>query len=135
MNSILKRLRKLANDELLALSEAIDLELELRLDRTEDVPDSARRRAIQRQQSDRQPRRSSPWASARPAKTAGRPERAGATPTGCTGGSNHGHPAWEKHANEKESKAEGAETSSAAEGASGRRASCNHQSRSGAPEA
>ena len=51
MNSILKRLRKLANDELLALSEAIDLELELRLDRTEDVPDSARRRAIQRQQS------------------------------------------------------------------------------------
>jgi len=51
MNSILKRLRKLANDELLALSEAIDVELELRLDRTDDVPESARRRALQRQQS------------------------------------------------------------------------------------
>jgi hypothetical protein len=51
MNSILKRLRTLADEELLALSEAIDVELEHRLARVEEVPDSARRRAIEREQS------------------------------------------------------------------------------------
>lgn len=52
MNSILKHLRKLADDELLAVSEAIDIELERRLERTEEeIPDSARRRAVQRDQS------------------------------------------------------------------------------------
>jgi hypothetical protein len=51
MNAILKRLQKLADDELLALSEAIDVEISHRLGRTEEVPDSARRRAIEREQS------------------------------------------------------------------------------------
>jgi hypothetical protein len=51
MQSILKRLRKLADDELLAMSEAIDLELEARLVRADDTPESARSRAIERQQS------------------------------------------------------------------------------------
>jgi hypothetical protein len=51
MQSILKRLRKLADDELLAMSEAIDLELEARLARADDIPESARSRAIERQQS------------------------------------------------------------------------------------
>jgi hypothetical protein len=51
MNSILKRLRKLADDELLSLSEAIDAELECRLERTEPVSESARRRAVERDHS------------------------------------------------------------------------------------
>jgi hypothetical protein len=51
MNAILKRLQSLGNDDLLSLSEAIDIELESRLDRYEEVPDSARRRAIARGQS------------------------------------------------------------------------------------
>ncbi len=51
MQSILKRLRKLADDELLAMSEAIDLELEARLAHTDEAPESARSRAIERQQS------------------------------------------------------------------------------------
>ena len=51
MNALLKRLHKLADDELLAISEAIDRELERRLDLTDSVPESARRRAIQRSQS------------------------------------------------------------------------------------
>jgi hypothetical protein len=51
MQSILKRLRKLADDELLAMSEAIDLELEARLARTDEVPESARSRANDRQRS------------------------------------------------------------------------------------
>jgi len=51
MNAILKRLRKLDDEELLALSEAIDVELERRLERTETVSESARRRAVQRQRS------------------------------------------------------------------------------------
>ncbi|MGW8257342.1 MAG: hypothetical protein ACWGMZ_07660 [Thermoguttaceae bacterium] len=50
MNAILKRLRQLSDNELLCVSEAVDLELEKRL-RLEDVPDSARRRAVQRQKS------------------------------------------------------------------------------------
>ena len=51
MNVLLKRLHKLADDELLAVSEAIDRELERRLDLTDSVPESARRRAVQREQS------------------------------------------------------------------------------------
>ncbi len=51
MNAILNRLRKLSEDELLSVSEAIDTELERRLEKEDDVPDSARRRAIQRQKS------------------------------------------------------------------------------------
>jgi hypothetical protein len=51
MQSILKRLRKLADDELLAMSEAIDLEIEARLATTDETPESARSRALERQQS------------------------------------------------------------------------------------
>ena len=51
MNSFLKRLQKMGEDELLGLSEAIDTELERRLDQADSVPDSARRRANSRQRS------------------------------------------------------------------------------------
>jgi hypothetical protein len=51
MNSILRYLRKLGNEELLNVSEAIDLELERRLERVDVVPDSARSRANEREQS------------------------------------------------------------------------------------
>lgn len=51
MNAILNRLQRLSDDELLSVSEAIDLELERRLARQAEVPDSARRRAIQRDKS------------------------------------------------------------------------------------
>jgi ribosomal protein S13 len=51
MTAILDRLRQLSDEELLSLSEAIDSELEYRLERHEGVPDSARRRAVQRQKS------------------------------------------------------------------------------------
>jgi hypothetical protein len=52
MYSILKRLRKLGQEELLSVSEAIDIELESRLERLEDaVPESARSRANDRAQS------------------------------------------------------------------------------------
>jgi hypothetical protein len=51
MNTILKLLRRLGDDELLSVSDAIDLELDRRLERTDPIPDSARRRAIDRQSS------------------------------------------------------------------------------------
>jgi hypothetical protein len=51
MSAILDRLRQLSDEELLSLSEAIDAELECRLERHDGVPDSARRRAVQRQKS------------------------------------------------------------------------------------
>jgi len=51
MNSILRRLRKLGDDELCAISEAIDTELERRQELSDDVPESARRRAVQRERS------------------------------------------------------------------------------------
>ena len=51
MNAILKRLQQMHDDELLNLSEAIDSELERRLERTDPIPESARRRAIARQNS------------------------------------------------------------------------------------
>jgi len=51
MKSLLKRLHKLSDGELVDLSEAIDGELERRSDRADEVPESARRRAVQRSQS------------------------------------------------------------------------------------
>ena len=51
MNTILKRLRQLADFELYNLTEAIELELQRRAELTADVPDSARRRALEREQS------------------------------------------------------------------------------------
>jgi predicted Zn-dependent peptidase len=51
MNNILKRLYQLEDDDLLSLSEAIDVELEHRLDRNDGIPDSARRRALAREHS------------------------------------------------------------------------------------
>jgi hypothetical protein len=51
MTAILDRLRQLSDEELLSLSEAIDVELGFRLERHDEVPDSARRRAVQRQKS------------------------------------------------------------------------------------
>ena len=72
MDSVLKRMRKLADDELLNLSEAIDRELESRLATSDSVPESARRRAVQRAKSYR--RRNG--ASALPVRVTGmRPTR------------------------------------------------------------
>jgi hypothetical protein len=51
MKVIIKNLDNLNNEELLSLSEAIDLELERREQRVEEVPQSARRRAVLRDQS------------------------------------------------------------------------------------
>jgi hypothetical protein len=51
MNAIVKKLNNLTDDELLIISEAIDLELESRLAMSEEVPESARRRAVLRGQS------------------------------------------------------------------------------------
>jgi hypothetical protein len=51
MNAIYKRLRQMRDDELLGLSEAIDMELEHRIERTDPIPESARSRAIDRQHS------------------------------------------------------------------------------------
>jgi hypothetical protein len=51
MQSILNKLRHLEDDELLLVSEAIDLEILRREERMEEHPDSARMRARQREQS------------------------------------------------------------------------------------
>jgi hypothetical protein len=51
MNTILKRLRQLADFELFNLTEAIDLELQRRAELTAELPESARRRANERDQS------------------------------------------------------------------------------------
>jgi hypothetical protein len=67
MNAILKRLQRLGNDDLLNLSEAIDVELEQRLERTGAIPESARSRAIARGQSYRH----STGASAPPIRAVG----------------------------------------------------------------
>ena len=67
MNAILKRLQQLDNDDLLSLSEAIDVEFENRLDRNDGIPDSARRRALAREQSYRH----STGASAPPIRAVG----------------------------------------------------------------
>jgi hypothetical protein len=51
MEAVLNRLRKLADDELLAVSEAIDRELDRRLQLSDLHPESARQRAVQRAKS------------------------------------------------------------------------------------
>jgi hypothetical protein len=71
MNAILNQLRHLSEDELLGVSEAIDIELDRRLDRQEEIPDSARRRAVQRQKSYRH----SLGSSALPVKVTGMKEQ------------------------------------------------------------
>lgn len=51
MKSILRQLQELADAELYALSEAVDLELQRREDDCGEALDSARRRALEREQS------------------------------------------------------------------------------------
>jgi hypothetical protein len=51
MHGIAKHLHNLNDDELLVLSEAIDIEMERRQEKAEGVPESARRRAVMRDQS------------------------------------------------------------------------------------
>ena len=51
MDAVLKRLRKLADAELLEVSEAIDRELEHRFNLSDRYPESARGRAVQRAKS------------------------------------------------------------------------------------
>jgi hypothetical protein len=51
MNYILNQLRRLSDDELICISEAIDIELDRRLEVMEEIPDSAKRRAVKRQKS------------------------------------------------------------------------------------
>jgi len=67
LNSLLKRLHKLAGDELLAVSEAIDRELERRQEQEEPISDSARLRAVKRSSSYRR----TTGASALPVRVAG----------------------------------------------------------------
>jgi hypothetical protein len=51
MNAFLKRLHRFNDDQLLGISEAIDLELERRLSQSDPIPESARQRANAREQS------------------------------------------------------------------------------------
>jgi hypothetical protein len=51
MQSIINKLRHLEDEQLLILSEAVDLEITRREERMEEHPDSARMRARQREQS------------------------------------------------------------------------------------
>lgn len=51
MNTVLKLLRKMDDDDLLRVSEAIDIELNCRLERADAIPESAKRRAASRQSS------------------------------------------------------------------------------------
>ena len=51
MNSILRQLQELAETDLYALCEAVDMELQRRDEVVAEIPDSARRRAIERGQS------------------------------------------------------------------------------------
>ena len=67
MKTILRQLQHLDDDELLAVSEAVDTELSYRLERADAIPDSARRRAVQRQHS----YRSRNGASAPPVRAVG----------------------------------------------------------------
>ncbi len=67
MKAIIKKLNDLNNEELQALGEAIDLELECREKRAEEIPESARRRAVLREQSYRR----STGSSAPPVRAAG----------------------------------------------------------------
>ena len=67
MNTILKLVQRLDDNELQAVSEAIDRELDRRLEQIDAIPDSARRRANDRQQSYRR----SNGASAPPVRVVG----------------------------------------------------------------
>lgn len=71
LNTLLKRLHKLADDELLAVSEAIDRELERRQEQEDPIPESARLRAIRRTQSYRR----GTGSSALPVRVAGLREK------------------------------------------------------------
>jgi hypothetical protein len=51
MDAVLRRLHRLADDELLEVSQAIDEELERRLEFYDPYPESARKRAVQRTKS------------------------------------------------------------------------------------
>jgi hypothetical protein len=51
MFSISNKLQKLTDEELLSLSEILDAEIASRMITEEEIPDSARRRAVQRGQS------------------------------------------------------------------------------------
>ncbi len=51
MKSIINQLQELADADLYALSEALDMEMQRREDAIGEVPDSARRRAVEREQS------------------------------------------------------------------------------------
>lgn len=51
LSTALKRLQELPDHELFDLGEAIDIELQRREDLAQDVPESARRRATERQTS------------------------------------------------------------------------------------
>lgn len=51
MHAIIKKLRQLRDEELLTLCEAVDLEIDRRQERVEEIPESARRRAVLREQS------------------------------------------------------------------------------------
>jgi len=73
MSTILKHLGQLSEPELFTLVEAIDAELERRGKIGEDLPDSARRRAVERQQSYRR----RVGTSAPPVKEAGLGKSAG----------------------------------------------------------
>jgi hypothetical protein len=51
VKSILNELQELADSDLYALCEAVDIELQRREGLTSELPDSARRRALQRGES------------------------------------------------------------------------------------
>lgn len=51
MQAIIKQLLNLNDDDLQVISEAIDKELERRQERIEEIPESARRRVVLRNQS------------------------------------------------------------------------------------
>jgi len=71
MQAIIKKLLNLNDDELVSLSEAIDQELKCRQERTEEIPESARRRAILRDKSYRR----STGSSAPPVRVTGLKEQ------------------------------------------------------------
>ena len=70
MKSLLKRVPRLSDSELHALSEAIDNELDRRAERADPIPQSARRRFVERGQSYRHQN----GASAPPIRIVGKPQ-------------------------------------------------------------
>ena len=57
MKSTLDELQELADSDLYALCEAVDMEMQRREGLTSDLPDSARRRALEQGESYRRPHR------------------------------------------------------------------------------